>query len=63
MAQSDAPKDAPATPEQNVQYGYVVHQSADLGGRMGAITGSGAMYNTLVNLHNGPRVFGQTFTL
>jgi predicted CXXCH cytochrome family protein len=26
-------------------------------------SGSGAMYNTLVNIHSGPRVLGQTFTM
>jgi hypothetical protein len=45
------------------QYGFILHQSADLGGHIAGIVGSGAMYDTLVNLHTGPRVLGQTFTL
>jgi hypothetical protein len=45
------------------QNGYVVHHTADLGGRIANVSGSGAMYNTLVNLHSGPRVLGQTFTM
>jgi len=71
-AQSPAPKppapkppDAtvPAAPEQTVENGYVVRQSVDLGGHLVAISGSGAMYDTLVNLHSGPRVLGQTISV
>jgi hypothetical protein len=43
--------------------GYTIHQSVDLGGRMSGVTGSGAMYDTLVNLQSGPRVLGETFEL
>jgi hypothetical protein len=43
--------------------GYVIHQTADLGGHIVGVSGSGAMYDTLVNLHSGPRVLGQTFTM
>lgn len=43
--------------------GYTVHESIDLGGRIANITGSGAMYDTLVNLQSGPRVLGETFEL
>jgi hypothetical protein len=43
--------------------GYTIHQSADLGGRMTSLSGSGAMYDTLVNLQSGPRVLGQTFDM
>ncbi|MGD0734565.1 MAG: hypothetical protein ABR976_05430 [Terracidiphilus sp.] len=43
--------------------GYALHQSVDLGGRMSGVTGSGAMYDTLVNLQSGPRVLGETFEL
>jgi hypothetical protein len=50
-------------PQPVVQDGFVVHQTADLGGHVAGIFGSGAMYDTLVNLHSGPRVLGQTFTL
>ena len=43
--------------------GYVIHQSADLGGHLVGIAGSDAMYDTLVNIHSGPRILGQTFTV
>ena len=57
----------PTTPTQETKFstpnGYVSHTSIDLGGRIANITGSGAMYNTLVNLQSGPRVLGQTFEM
>ena len=43
--------------------GYTMHQSVDVGGRISGINGSGAMYDTLVNLQSGPRVLGETFEL
>ncbi len=65
QATASAAKSAsvPQAPQPTVQQGFVVHQSADLGGHVAGIFGSGAMYDTLVNLHSGPRVLGQTFTL
>ena len=54
---------APSAPEQVVENGYVIRQTADLGGHVVSVSGSGAMYNTLVNIHSGPRVLGQTFTM
>jgi hypothetical protein len=56
---------APAAPEaqMSVPTGYSIHESVDLGGRMAGISGSGAMYDTMVNLHTGPRVLGETFEL
>jgi hypothetical protein len=47
----------------SVPTGYSIHESVDLGGRMTGIAGSGAMYDTMVNLHTGPRVLGETFEL
>ena len=35
----------------------------DLGGHIVGISGSGSMYDTLVNIQSGPRVLGQTITL
>ncbi|WP_263374529.1 hypothetical protein [Granulicella aggregans] len=62
----DAPA-APAVPDQvpdQVQEnGYVIRQTADLGGHLVGISGSSAMYDTLVNVHSGPRVLGQSFTM
>lgn len=53
---------APAT-QMSVPSGYEVHESVDVGGRMSSQAGSGAMYDTLVNLQSGPRVEGETFEL
>jgi hypothetical protein len=65
VAQNPAPKPAatPAPDAPMVQNQYVIRQTADLGGHIVGVSGSGAMYDTLVNLHSGPRVLGQTFTL
>jgi len=43
--------------------GYAIHQSVDLGGHIDSITGSGAMYDTMVNLHSGPRVLSESFEM
>ena len=47
----------------SVPNGYSVHQSVDVGGRIADKAGSGAMYDTLVNLQSGPRVLGHTFEM
>jgi len=57
-----APLPAPETP-MAAPAGYAIHQSVDLGGRVAGITGSQAMYSTLVNMQSGPRVLGETFEL
>ncbi|HST11738.1 MAG TPA: hypothetical protein VLL05_15285 [Terriglobales bacterium] len=62
LAQSSAPDAATSTPEV-VTGGYVIHQSIDLGVRISDTTGSLNMYNTLVNLHTGPRVFDQMLSM
>ena len=51
------------TPPPAIQHGFVVHQTVDLGGHIVGISGSGAMYDTLVNIQSGPRVLGQTLTM
>jgi hypothetical protein len=56
------PMPAPAA-HVTVPDGYALHQSIDVGGRMSNVAGSGAMYDSLVNLHAGPRVLGETFEL
>ncbi|HTW48297.1 MAG TPA: hypothetical protein VMD92_10120 [Acidobacteriaceae bacterium] len=58
MAAAQSPDKQPVAPR-----GYTLHESIDLGGRMTGITGSGAMYDTMVNEHSGPRVLGETFEL
>jgi hypothetical protein len=53
---------SPDTP-MTTPNGYSMHQSIDFGGRMAGISGSNAMYSTLVNQQSGPRVLGETFEL
>lgn len=48
---------------QAQQDGYDIHQTVDLGGHMSGVSGSGSMYDTLVNIQSGPRVLGETFTM
>jgi hypothetical protein len=43
--------------------GYALKEQVDLGGHMTDVTGSGAMYSTMVNLQSGPRVLGEAFQL
>jgi hypothetical protein len=64
-AQTPTPATAavPAAPHPMVEGGFVIHQTADLGGHIVGIVGSGAMYDTLVNIHSGPRVLGETYSL
>ena len=55
----------PAAPQaqMSIPSGYTVHESVDLGGRFNDISGSGAMYDSMLNLHTGPRVFGEVFEM
>ena len=43
--------------------GYITHQSIELGGHIVDQSGSGAMYDTLVNLLSGPRILNQSLTM
>lgn len=52
----EASKPAPAKAEHN----YSVHQSFDVGGHIANPYGSGAMYDTMVNMQSGPRILNQT---
>jgi hypothetical protein len=58
-----ATANAPLPAKPIVESGFVVHQTVDLGGHILGLSGSGAMYDTLVNIQSGPRVLGQTITL
>jgi hypothetical protein len=49
--------------QMSIPDGYSAHGTADLGGHMSGVTGSNAMYDTLVNLQSGPRVLGETFEM
>ncbi len=50
-------------PQGIVKDGYTIRQTAELGGHIVERSGSGAMYDTLVNLQSGPRVLGQTYEM
>jgi hypothetical protein len=50
-------------PKGQVKDGYAIRQSIDLGGRIADTSGSGAMYDTLVNLQSGPRILNQTLDI
>jgi hypothetical protein len=39
---------------------YAVQQTVEFGGRITEVTGDGAMFNTLLNEHSGPRLFEQS---
>jgi hypothetical protein len=54
---------SPAPDAPVIQNHYVVRQTVDLGGHIASVSGSGSMYDTLVNLHSGPRVLGESYTL
>ncbi len=63
MAQTTANLNSNRVQQPTAPPGYSLHESINLGGHMTNITGSNAMYDTLVNLHSGPRVLGETFSL
>ena len=66
-AQSTPPASAPtqgsSQPEGWEHAGYTVHQSIEIGYRVSDVTGSELMYDTLVNLHTGPRLLSQTLSM
>ncbi len=53
----------PPSPGDNIRFGYVIHQSVDLGGHIVTQSGSGAMYDTLVNIQSGPRILDSSFQM
>jgi hypothetical protein len=53
----------PAEPDGVTRGGYQIHSSVELGYRSTDVTGSGNMYDTLVNLQTGPRILDQTLTM
>ncbi|WP_263351911.1 hypothetical protein [Acidicapsa acidisoli] len=70
-AQAGAPAKVPAAidnttppaPGDNIRYGYVIHQALELGGHIADYSGSGAVYDTMVNLQSGPRVLNQSLDM
>ncbi len=64
FAQAAAPGAVLPTPAQmTVPDGFTAHHSVDMGGRMSNVTGSDAMYATMVNMRSGPRVLGESFEM
>ena len=49
--------------QMSIPNGYSAHGTVDAGGHMSGVTGSNAMYDTMVNLQSGPRVLGETFEM
>jgi len=50
-------------PEGVTSGGYQIHSSIELGYRYNNVTGSQDMYDTLVNMHTGPRFLDQTLSM
>lgn len=59
----DTGQNAPAEPDGVTGGGYQIHSSVELGGRAVTVSGSGDMYDTLVNLQTGPRILDQTLSM
>ena len=60
LAQSSNPAQAPEGWQNG---GYLIHQSIEAGFRISDTTGSQEMYDSLVNLHTGPRILEQTLSM
>lgn len=65
VAQTPAPGAQMATPDPITVMpdGYSIHQTIDMGGHMVDVSGSGAMYNTMINIQSGPRMLNQTLEM
>ncbi len=60
---SGAGQNPSGEPEGVTSGGYLIHSSGELGYRSSDVTGSGDMYDTLVNLQQGPRFLDETFSM
>jgi hypothetical protein len=60
---SGAGQNSSGEPDGVSSGGYLIHSSVEVGGRYSNVTGSGDMYDTLVNLQSGPRVLDQTLSM
>ena len=58
-----APEPLPPSGDGKEIGGYKVTQSIDLGGRITNVSGSEAMYDTLINVQSGPRILEQSLTM
>jgi hypothetical protein len=63
FGQSATPGTAAPETQMSVPQGYSIHQAVDVGGRLNSTVGSEAMYDSLLNLHTGPRVLNETFEM
>src|SRR5580698_1300396 len=54
---------AAAEPDGVIRGGYAIRSSAEIGYRTNDVTGSGDIYDTLVNLQTGPRLLDQTLSM
>lgn len=61
MAVTAAAQDA--NPNGTVKDGYTIRQTVDLGGHIASHSGSGPVYDTMVNLESGPRVLNETLDM
>lgn len=55
-------QNAPA-PKETIHDGYAVHLSIHIGGHISDENGSLPMYDTLVNVHSGPRILQQSLEM
>ena len=62
-AQASNTSQSPADPDGITSGGYQIHSSVELGGRVNGVSGSGDMYDTLVNLQSGPRFLDETLSM
>jgi len=62
LAQSSG-SSASGQPEGVTSGGYLIHQSIELGYRFTDVSGSDGMYDTLVNLQQGPRLLDQSLSM
>ena len=60
---SGAGQTSSAEPEGVTSGGYLIHSSVEVGYRSTDVSGSGNMYDTLVNLQTGPRFLDQTLSM
>ncbi len=63
LAQEPTATTPTTTSKMTTPEGYSAHHTVDVSGRMSDAVGSGAMYDTMVNLQSGPRVSGETLEL
>src|SRR5271157_1551919 len=64
QTQSPAPASPPPAAAEGKEIGgFQVTQSIELGGRIAEVTGSQAMYDTLVNYQTGARILEQSLTM